>query len=284
MAVARQIIGVSRAHHADQKLVAHRSAVDEEILAERIGACKRRQRGKALDRNRAACALHLDRVGAKLRAQNVGEPRQASARARQRRGPGDGGALLAGERESDVGPAHREPAHHLANRLALAAIALQEFEPGRGRVEQLAHFDARAFAERRRLDLTLAAGVDRDHPAMRLARVPGRDGKSAHRADRWQSLAAEAERADVEEIVVGQFRGGVALDRQREVGARHAGAVVAHADQSAAAAVGDDLDARCPGIERVLEELLDHARRPLHHLARRDAVDDRFGELAYGHR
>ncbi len=123
MAVARQIIGISRAHDADEELVAHRSAVDEEVLAERIGASKRGQRGKAFHRNRAACAEHLDRIGAKLRAQNIGEPGQAATCARERRGPGDRRALLPGEREGDVGPAHRQPPHHLADRLALAAIA-----------------------------------------------------------------------------------------------------------------------------------------------------------------
>jgi hypothetical protein len=75
----------------------------------------------------------------------------------------------------------------------------------------------------------------------------------------------------------------VALDRKRKVGARHAGAVVAHPDQPAPAAVGDDLDAGRTGVERVLHELLDYARWPLHHLARGDAVDDAFGELADGH-
>ena len=118
---------------------------------------------------------------------------------------------------------------------------------------------------------------------MRLARVPRRDGEMRHRADRGQSLAAEPERADVEQIVVGQFGGGMALDRERQIVARHAAAVVAHADQPASPAVGDDLDTRGAGIERVLHELLDHARRTLHHLARRDAVDDAFGELADGH-
>ena len=37
------------------------------------------------------------------------------------------------------------------------------------------------------------------------------------------------------------------------------------------------------GIERVLDQLLDHARRALDHLAGGDAVDDAFGELADGH-
>src|SRR5262249_30079580 len=42
-------------------------------------------------------------------------------------------------------------------------------------------------------------------------------------------------------------------------------------------------DARGAGVEPVLHKLFDHARRTLHDLARGDAVDDAFGELAYGH-
>jgi hypothetical protein len=38
MAAEGQIVGVSATHRADQKLVAHRTAVDEEILPERVGA------------------------------------------------------------------------------------------------------------------------------------------------------------------------------------------------------------------------------------------------------
>jgi hypothetical protein len=76
----------------------------------------------------------------------------------------------------------------------------------------------------------------------------------------------------------------VALDGEREIGAGHAGAVVADADQPAAAAVGQNLDARRAGVESVLYEFLHDARRPLDHLARGDAVDDAFGKLADGHR
>ena len=38
MAVARQIVGIGAAHRAEQQLVAHRPAVDEQILPERVGA------------------------------------------------------------------------------------------------------------------------------------------------------------------------------------------------------------------------------------------------------
>ena len=38
MAVARQIVEIGCAHRAQHQLVAHRSAVDEEILPKRVGA------------------------------------------------------------------------------------------------------------------------------------------------------------------------------------------------------------------------------------------------------
>ncbi len=75
----------------------------------------------------------------------------------------------------------------------------------------------------------------------------------------------------------------MALDREREIGARHALAVVGDADEPPPAAVGQHLDAGRAGVERVLDQFLDHARRALDHLARGDAVDDAFGKLADGH-
>ena len=75
----------------------------------------------------------------------------------------------------------------------------------------------------------------------------------------------------------------MAFDREREVGARHALAVVGDADEAPAAAVGEHVDAACAGVERVLDQLLDHARRTLDHLAGGDAVDDGLGKLADGH-
>ena len=127
-----------------QQLVAHRPAVDEQILAERIGARERRQRGKAFDRDAFAFGRDLDGIGAKIGAEHVAEPGEPPGRAGQRRGKGHRRALLAGEREGDVRPAHGEPAHHLAHGLGLGAVELEEFEPRRRRVKQVAHLDAGA--------------------------------------------------------------------------------------------------------------------------------------------
>src|SRR5580704_12350817 len=75
----------------------------------------------------------------------------------------------------------------------------------------------------------------------------------------------------------------MAFDRKLEVGPAHALAVVGDADQAAAAAVGEHVDAARAGIERVLDQFLDHARRTLDHLAGGDAIDGGFRKLADGH-
>ena len=161
----------------------------------------------------------LDRIGAEIGAEHIAEPGQPSGGARQRRGKSHRRALFAGERESDIRPAHGEPAHHLAHGFGLGAVELEEFQPRRRRVEQVAHLDAGAVAQRRGLDLGFRAGIDLDRPGMGLAGMPRRDRQPRHRADRRQRLAAEAQRADRNQIVVGKLRRGMALDREREIGA-----------------------------------------------------------------
>ena len=104
-----------------------------------------------------------------------------------------------------------------------------------------------------------------------------------HRADRRQRLAAKSERVDRQQIVAIELGGGVPLDRELKIGARHALAVVGDADQPAAAAVGQHVDPARAGIERVFDQFLDDARRPLDHLAGGDAVDDSLGQLTDGH-
>ena len=75
----------------------------------------------------------------------------------------------------------------------------------------------------------------------------------------------------------------MAFDGKGEIGGRHASPIVGDLDQSAPAAVGEHVDARCRGIKRVLDELLRHACRTFHHLAGGNAIDDTFGELTNGH-
>ena len=205
VAVARQIVGVSGAHGSDEKLVAHRPAVDEQILAKRVGARERRQGGKAFDDDTVTLGADLDGIGAKVGAEHIAEPRQAAGRAGQRRGEAYRRALLAGEREGNFWTAHGKSAHHLAHRFGFSAVELEEFEPRRRGVEQIAHLDAGALPQRRRLDVGFGAGIDFDRPGMRLAGVARRDRKPGHGTDRRQGLAAEPERADRDQILVSEL-------------------------------------------------------------------------------
>jgi hypothetical protein len=69
----------------------------------------------------------------------------------------------------------------------------------------------------------------------------------------------------------------MALDAKFEIGAGHAVTVVGYADEPAAAAIGEYVNATRAGIERVLDKLFYDARRPLNDFAGGDAVDDSFG-------
>ena len=102
--------------------------------------------------------------------------------------------------------------------------------------------------------------------------------KRLHRGDRGQRLAAEAQGADVGQIVVGQLRRAVPLDRELQLVGRHADAVVDHRDEGAAALLQGDGDAVRAGIDRVLDQLLHGAGRTLDDLAGGDAVDQGRGK------
>jgi hypothetical protein len=113
--------------------------------------------------------------------------------------------------------------------------------------------------------------------------VAGGDGETRHRTDRRQRLAAEPKGADLQQVVAVELGGGVALDREIEIGTSHPVAVVGDADEPASAAVGCDIDPAGAGVERVLDQFFDHAGRPLDHFAGGDAVDGGLGKLADGH-
>ena len=109
-------------------------------------------------------------------------------------------------------------------------------------------------------------------------RCPGPRGRLVRRSRLTPASAASAsprkpEAGDPDQLVVVELGGGMALDRQRQLLGRHAAAVVGHGDQRAAAPRSARCDARRAGIERVLDQLLDHRGRPLDHLAGSDPVD-----------
>ena len=159
--------------------------------------------------------------------------------------------------------------------------ALEELAAGGDVVEQLAHLDDRPRVPRRRLGVGEVAAAIQHLVGDGFIGRPAEDSGAADAADARQGLSPEAHRADVEQAgVVDELARRVRRERQRHLGRGDAAAVVDHADERPPAVLDLDRDLRRPGVDGVLDELLDDRRRPLDHLAGRDAIDQPRRELA----
>ena len=178
----------------------------------------------------------------------------------------------------------RQALYHLGNRRRHGPGRFHEIEPRRRREKQVAHLDPRARSQRYRPHRSDDAPFHRDFERLRGAPRPRRQRQPCSGADRGERLAAKPECADVVEAAV-QLGRRVALDPPalQFIPDGMPSHVVGDPDQRDPAGRRDDLDAAGMGIQRVFGQLLDHARRALDHLARRDAVDDLLAETRDGH-
>ncbi len=121
-----------------------------------------------------------------------------------------------------------------------------------------------------------AISIDRSGGVFRRV---GLQAQAADGGDRRQRLAAKAEGRDGQQVVgIADLRGGVALEGQHGVVAHHAATVIGDLDELLAAGFDVHTDAPRARIQRVLQQLLDHRGRALHHLAGGDLVGYIFGE------
>ena len=149
-------VAVTAAHGAGEQLVAHRPAIDHEMLAEAVGAMQRGEAGEAFNGKRSARGAHGKRVGHELLAEDAAKPRKPMVeQPRRTRIEPQRGAVSGREAEGDLRVGERQALHHIGDGRGLGALGFHEFEPRRRRIEQVAHFDARALADRRRLELAL---------------------------------------------------------------------------------------------------------------------------------
>ena len=164
----------------------------------------------------------------------------------------------------------------------LGLLRLQKLAPRRRVVEKVAHRDGRSHRQPRVLhanDLSARNLHRRSRVVLRRARLQ-RQPRDA--GNRRQRLAAKAQCADRQQVVGAvQLRRGVPLEGQQRVVAHHALSIVHNADQLASAALHLDAHPRRARVQRVLQQLLDHRRRPLHHLAGRNLVGHLVGEYPY---
>ena len=149
---------------------------------------------------------------------------------------------------------------------------LQEFEP-RGHVgEKVADLDVGPPGHGRPVLAQDAAVQDFEHVALAVCGGGGH-AEAGHRGDAGQGLSPEAEaRYFLQVLQALELAGGVAGDGEFELVSGDARPVVADLDPGLPAVADLDPDPRGPGVQRILQQLLEHAGRPLDHLARRDLI------------
>ena len=176
------------------------------------------------------------------------------------------------EREADAGCGQRQPAHGRRDLGGLAACAVAgEGRAASGEIgEEPAHGDGGAGRSWRRLVP--------QHPSPAQGQPPASPGAGrrdkielGHTGDARQRFAAEPERAHRAEPLGWILAGGVALAGEPEIGRANAAAVVADPDEIETAAANVDAHGGRSGIDRVLDQLFDHRRRPLDRLSGGDA-------------
>jgi len=193
-------------------------------------------------------------------------------------------AAVRAQFERHVGMGQRDRLDRLGHARRLGCIALEELAPRGHIAEERAHLDHGAGARGRRARALERAGLDLDL-GTRIAPARARDhAKAGYARDRCQRLAAEAEGVDRREILAGgDLARGVRRHRKGKLLGGYARSIVGHAHEVGAAALDLNEDAPRAGVDRILDEFLDHARWSLDDLARGDLVDELGGQHADGH-
>ena len=242
------------------------------MLESRAGHVVLRTTDQPVHRDLLVGGLDLDETLGQLRAEQIADPRpppvghgeivHAPAVVIERHRHGRVGQGGAHEGLGGVRPFRRR--------------RTEEGPSGRHFREQLVDLDGRADRTPLRRDVPHHPAVDLEAGAMLPRRSAGADHHPRHLGDRREGLATETERSDPFEVIGdAELAGGVRSDRQGKVLGVDAGAVVHDPHEAHAPLLERDGDPRRTGVECVLEEFLDDARRTFDHLAGSDPVDDR---------
>ena len=145
VAPAVQEVRIGRAHGAVQQAVAHRPAVDEEVLVLRAGAVEGGERRVAGEMHALAFGVDGERVVCEVAAHDQREPGEAPCRRVLVAPVAQRGAAVVDQRQADGGMAHRKAAHRVGDVARFGARRLEELEPRRRGVEEVRHGDGGAL-------------------------------------------------------------------------------------------------------------------------------------------
>ncbi|PRQ02505.1 hypothetical protein ENSA5_22360 [Enhygromyxa salina] len=269
---AGQRVTVGLLEHAHEGPLAHDPAPHDHEAGPALAGRRARRPKPALDVDAAALA----------REAMKGAPAPAALEDRDH----PAGLIGGGELEQlaaavayakvDRGVDQRRPGDRVDAVPDLGRLAAQKFAPRGHAREQVRDLDLGPEGHPDRLDRRLLPGARAEPMADGQSGEPAADLDPRDRGDRGERLAAKAERVDLDQILGrAQLRGRVAGDRQDQILAMDAVAIVDHPDALAPAGLELDLDPRGPRVDRVLDQLLDDRARPLDDLAGRDLIGER---------
>ena len=280
---AHQEIGIGAANGTGNQLIAHRAAIDEHELQAGLGAMIGGQACQAPQPECIPAALEVDHIGENLIAEHTRDATSPAAVAFGLARKIDKDTLVRGEAHADMRGGQRQAAHNIGSFSRFGAWRLQEFEPSRHGEKEITNLNDRAVDPRCRGRRTRAPACHLYPPGV-LGRARARgQHQAAHSANRGQRLSAEAQCPDIDQIVIEEFRGCMALDCESKLVLFHPLAVVADADEAPPAVTEGDINLSRAGIDRVLNQFLDDARGALDHLASGDAVGNALRKSANPH-
>ena len=193
--------------------------------------------------------------------------------------------------EAHLRPREGEILDRLDQMRGFGLLPAQEFSSRGGVEEEVPHFHHRPGRHPGRPVGQHGSTLDLDFPPGVGLLFPGAQPEPGYRGDRGQRFAPEPERADGGQVIHRfDLAGGVTFEGEPRVLGAHPDAVVAHPDLGLPRALDAYGNVRGPGIDRVLDQLADHRRRPLDHLPGSDLVGhrrrqpmDRQAVLGRGH-
>ena len=167
----------------------------------------------------------------------------------------------------------------VANMAQLGGRRLEKLFSCRRVEKNLFDLDGRADGNCRRSNLVLLSAIDPQAISHWCARYTRQNFQLGDGSDARQSLAAKSQGGNAKQIVIVlEFARRMTLNCKIQVLCSHSFAVVGDANQRCAASFDPNKNLRCPGVERVLDQLFDHRRRALDHFTGSDAACHGFGQ------
>ena len=252
----------------------HVTPVDEEVLVGLLPACGIRLAHKAVNAYQGSLHVYLEQLLLELPAKQVDDALQQPTL-----GQADHALAVLSEGESHGRICQRYALEFLCNVGHLRLIGLEELPPGRYVVEKVRHLEISTHRTRAWFLRDKARTMYAHFRPYVVAYGSRNEGNLCHGSYGRQGLATESHGVEGEQVLCLAYLGRcVTLESQSCICVGHSLAIVYDLYGCLACIVHRDIHLGRTCVDGILHELLDHGRRPLHHLACSNLVCHRVRE------